>query len=78
MTKQFKRSLNIRRTKIKIAEEIHNLNIDNEDSESVKDVLTFFQSMQMETAAKKSREGWDSERQRWENWERSPRTNMYQ
>lgn len=49
--------LNIK-TKITTTEEIHTFNIDNEDIEIVKDLLTLAQSsIQMETAAKKPREG---------------------
>ena len=49
-------------------EEIHNLNIDNEDTEIIKSLLTVVHlSIHMETAAKKSSEVWDSKGQQWKN-----------
>lgn len=49
-------------------EDIYNFNIDNEeDINIVKNLLILFQSsIQMETTAKESREGWDAKGQKWE------------
>ena len=49
-------------------EETHNFNTDNEDTNIVKVLLTLIQSsIQMETAAKKSRDSRDSKGQQGKN-----------
>ena len=59
--------LNIK-TKIMTTEETHNFNTDNEDTNIVKVLLTLIQSsIQMETAAKKSRDSRDSKGQQGKN-----------
>ena len=60
--------LNIKKTEIMTIEEVHNFNVDNEDTDIVKDLVFLVQSsIWMETAAKKSRKAWDLEGQQWEN-----------
>ena len=55
-------------TKIMTTEETHNFNTDNEDTNIVKVLLTLIQSsIQMETAAKKSRDSRDSKGQQGKN-----------
>ena len=54
--------MNIKKTKIMTTEEIQNFDIDNEHTEIVKEFASLGLVINaMETAAKKSREGWDSE-----------------
>ena len=70
--------LNIKRTKILTTEERHNFNIDNGDFETLlKILITLVQSsIQIETAAKKSREGGNSKRAMGESEKKSPKAKM--